>query len=234
MTDTTQPVIASVHLADLGVASALAFLRRTPKPASIEGLRHANVALAAPLRGSKRRSLPLRRVGLIAFWDDEAALDRFMATHPIAAKLSNGWHARLEPLRAWGSWPGLPHDLTTSRGGDHDGPALVLTLGRLRLTQTVRFLRASSRAETRATESPGLIWATALARPPFVATCSLWSSVRDLAAYAYGSDPAHPDAIAAHQAKPFHHESAFVRFRPFAAHGRLEGKNPLAQHALSA
>ena len=38
--------------------------------------------------------------------------------------------------------------------------------------------------------------ATALARPPFVATCSLWESTRDLATYAYGArQAAHPDAM---------------------------------------
>jgi hypothetical protein len=76
--------------------------------------------------------------------------------------------------------------------------------------------------------NPGLGWATGLARPPFVATCSLWESTKALATYAYGhTAPAHPDAIAAGEAKPFHHESAFIRFRPYGSTGGLEGKNAL-------
>ena len=78
-------------------------------------------------------------------------------------------------------------------------------------------------------DAPGLIWATAMARPPFVATCSLWESTDALSAYAYGGDdPAHPDAIATDRAKPFHHRSAFIRFRPYASQGSLGGRNPLA------
>ena len=38
---------------------------------------------------------------------------------------------------------------------------------------------------------------------------------------------AHPVAITRDRAKPFHHEEAFIRFRPYAVHGNLEGKNPL-------
>ena len=45
-------MIASVHLADVGVKSALAIARRPPAPGSIAGLRHANVGIAAPLGGS--------------------------------------------------------------------------------------------------------------------------------------------------------------------------------------
>jgi hypothetical protein len=105
----------------------------------------------------------------------------------------------------------------------------VLTLGRLRLTQTVRFVRASGLAERRAVASAGLVWATGMARPPFVATCSLWESGDALSAYAYGTgETAHPGAIAAHAAKPFHHQSAFIRFRPYASEGSLAGRNPLA------
>ena len=221
-------MLASVHLADLGIASALSL--RRPKA---DGLLNANIGLAVPLASS-----PLRvvggRVGLIAFWEGEDALDRFLGSHPVAAKLAGGWRARLEPLRRWGLWPGLPASVPMSRDVDHDGPALVLTLGRLRLSQTIRFLRASRRAETEAVGSAGMTWGTALARPPFVATCSIWESSRSIASYAFGVPGAgHPDAMAAHDENPFHKQSAFVRFRPYAVQGQLAGRNPLAGHVLS-
>ena len=221
-------MIGSVHVADVGARSALSLLRRTPRPGTTPGLRDATVALAAPLRSSFLPSPDLGRVALVAFWDDDHALDEFLRTDQLAAALDGGWNARLEPVRAHGSWPGLPTDLATSRGAAHEGPAVVLTLGRLRLTQTVRFLRASARAEGQLLGSPGLVWATGLGRPPFVGTCSLWRDTRSLATYAYGAaGPAHADAIAAGQAKPFHHRQAFIRFRPCASSGRLVGHNPL-------
>ncbi len=223
-------MIASVHLADVGARPALSVLRKAPSAASIPGLRQANVAVAAPLRSSAVSWPQFGRVGLIVFWDDDDALDRFLDTHPLAATLAGGWHTRLEPLRAWGTWPGLPAETTTARNVDSRGPAAVLTLGRLRATQTVRFFRTSAKAERAARDAPGLTWATALARPPFVSTCSLWQSTQALSAYAFGNgDPAHPDAIVADKAKPFHHQSAFIRFRPYGSRGSLSGKNPLPE-----
>jgi hypothetical protein len=227
-------MIASVHVADVGKRAALGLLRKVPKPGSIQGLRKANVAVCAPLGTSRLPRPDLGRVGLVAFWDDDAALDAFLSHHPLAARLAGGWHVRLAPLRAFGSWPGLPADTPRPRKVDHDGPAAVLTLGRLRLTQAVRFLRTSAKAEARVVGSPGLTWASGMARPPFVATCSLWESSDALADYAYGADrPAHPDAITEDRRKGFHHESAFIRFRPYASEGRLDGRNPLNERWLS-
>jgi hypothetical protein len=222
-------VVASVHVADVGVGKALGLLRTVPEPGSIPGLRHANVALAAPLRsGHGLPRVTPGRAAFIAFWDSDDDLARFLGDHPIAASLSHGWHARLEPLRAFGDWPGLPEDISHSRTTEYSGPAIVLTLGRLRLSQVVRFLRTSRDAEVAAHASPGMLWGTALARPPFVATCSVWESTRAAATYAYGArDRGHPDAIDVDRSKPFHHISAFVRFRPYAMAGSLDGTNPL-------
>jgi hypothetical protein len=227
-------MIASVHIANVGARSALSVARRAPRPAEVSGLRHANVAITAPLSASLLGRPDLGRVALVAFWDDDSALDRFLSGHPMATKLAGGWHIRLAPLRAFGSWPGLPSDTPTSRVVDHEGPVVALTLGRLRLTQTMRFLRASAKAEGRALGAPGLIWATGLARPPFVSTCSLWQTTRALATYAYGrAEPAHPDAIAESETKAFHHEQAFIRFRPYSSVGGLDGRNPLAEAWMS-
>jgi hypothetical protein len=226
-------MIASVHLADIGRRGALASALRTPRPDRVPGLRHANVALAGSLGGSVVPSPDFGRMGLVAFWDDDEALDRFLSDHPLAAKLAGGWSVRLAPRRASGTWPGLSADVPADAPLEDD-PAAVLTLGRLRLTQTVRFLRTSARAEAAVLDAEGLIWATGLARPPFVCTFSLWRSSRDLATYAYGREqPAHAAAIAAHAAKSFHHESAFIRFRPLASAGSLRGRNPLGEHWTS-
>ena len=76
--------------------------------------------------------------------------------------------------------------------------------------------------------APGLIWSTGLAKPPFVSTCSLWENTRSLSTYAFGrAEPAHPDAIVEGETKSFHHEQAFIRFRPYASVGGLDGRNPL-------
>jgi hypothetical protein len=224
-------VIGSVHVADLGRRSALGVLRKAPKPASTPGLRNANLGITKPPSASFRDGPDFGRVALVAFWDDDAALDTFLAGHPLAQKLAGGWRVRLAPLRIHGSWPGVPDDVPRARNVEHDGPAAVLTLGRFRWRRVVPFLRTSAKAEGAVVDAPGKIWATAMAKPPFVATCSLWQSADALRAYAYsGEVPAHPDAIAADQANGFHHQSAFIRFRPYASEGKLDGRNPMPEN----
>lgn len=228
-------MIASVHLADVGSRGALDVLRRAPDPATTPGLRSANVGLATSLR---TRFLPppeFGRVGLVAFWDDDASIDAFEGAHANEPLVSRGWSARLTPLRAFGQWPGLDSDVPKARRINYDGPALVLTLGRLRWSQALRFLRTSQKAEAATARAPGLIWATALARPPFVCTCSLWDDAGSIAAYAFDdSNGPHPMAISQDRTRPFHHMEAFIRFRPSHVRGSLHGRNPLDAEGLSA
>lgn len=221
---------ASVHIADLGARTMLDAARRRPTPGQVPGLLDAHLATAAPLRTSAVPSVALDRLALVSLWKDDAAIDAFEADHPVANLMAGGWRVRLEPLRRWGSWPGLPESLPTERapGVDLPGPFAVVTLARTRMTGIVRFLRTAQKAESAAVATPGFIWGTALAMPPFFATVSLWESTRALSAYAYGrSQPAHHHAIDIDRAKPFHHQSAFIRFRPYASIGSLGGRNPL-------
>ncbi|HKI67266.1 MAG TPA: hypothetical protein VJ989_08365 [Solirubrobacterales bacterium] len=46
--------------------------------------------------------------------------------------------------------------------------------------------------------------------------------------YAFDGAGSHQAAVRADRSRPFHHESAFVRFRPLASHGQWDGHNPLA------
>lgn len=219
-------MIGSVHIADVGAHARWRALTGA-RPSARDGARHASTVIAAGLRGSFLAVPDLKRIGLIAFWDNENALDGFLATHPLARLLAPGWHVRLAPVRASGHWPGLPDDLPHGYDVAEDGPAAVLTLGRLRLSQLVRFRKASASAEARLAGAAGLVWATGLARPPLVSTFSLWESAAALSAYAY-RDSAHAEVIRADRTTPFHHQSAFIRFRPYRSVGRLDGRNPLS------
>lgn len=225
-------MIASVHIADLGPVGAVRALMRTPKPADVSGLRWAQVALFAPLALSGPP--PMGRRGLIAFWDDDDAIDGYFESDPIGSQFSGGVQVRMRPLRAHGLWPGLPAEVPVSRAVLHNGPVVVLTLGRLRISQTVRFLRASRPAEKAATLHDGMIWGSAATRPPFVATMSIWESGDATAAYAYGHQQcSHSEAIEEQQRKDFHQQSAFIRFAPTRLEGKLDGSNPLAASAIA-
>jgi hypothetical protein len=223
--------LASVHLVDGKLGAGIRLLRKRPQPGVVPGLLQADLALAAPLDAKPFPPPASGRIGMVAFWSSDADLDRFLETDPLGKRFAGGWSTRLEPLRASGTWPGLSPDLDRSRDVVHDGPAAVLTLGRLRMRRAIPFLRVSTKAGAAVTASPGFAWGTAMARPPFVSTCSLWESSDALKEYAY-RHVAHVEALAADRRNPFHVRSAFVRFRPYGTTGSLTGENPLAEHLL--
>ncbi len=228
-------MIVSVHLADVGWRAVPRVLRAKASLAAVEGLRYAETTLTAPLSGSLLPSPRLGRVGLIASWDDDRALDEFSATHPLAAQLGGGLHVRLEPLHVYGAWSGMPDLPAQELPVTDQEPVAVLTLGQLRIRRLGPFLQASARAEGEAIADPALLAATGLARPPrMVATFSLWRSAKGMRDYAHArSGGAHPAAASAHRAEPFHHQSAFVRFRPYGSVGRWGEGDPLAAAAAT-
>jgi len=226
-------MIATVAIADLGARHAIAAVRRRPNPEQVSGLRWLDLAFAVPLASA--RPPRLRRAVLFAMWDDADAAATFGASHPFATRFTDGVHATLEPVRAFGAWPGLDDDIPRSRATRNESPVVVLTLGRLRLNHVIRFLRASRPAERAAVRADGFVWGTASARPPFVATVSMWDSGDAAAAYAYTPPTAgHPSAITKQRKKDFHHRSAFIRFTPTAISGSVGGSNPFAAEQLTA
>lgn len=226
-------MIVSVHIADLGVRAARTALGRPPRPGAVPGLRFATTALTGALTAGPPSVHP-GRAALLASWDDDGALDRFLAENALARRLAGGWQVRLRPVRVLGAWGPLPVETDPDAAlGDEDGPVAVLTLGSLRLRRAVPFLRANSRAAGRAAADPSMLTAVALARPPrFVATFSIWRTVSAMSRYAYGTaHPQHRETVQEHRTEPFHREAAFVRCRPYGARGTLDGSDPLATAA---
>jgi hypothetical protein len=79
-------VIVSVHLAEVGWRRAPRLLRERPRLSDVPGLTYAEPVLSTPLRdGPVPRPGP-GRIGLIAAWEDDSALDRFLDDHPLAAR----------------------------------------------------------------------------------------------------------------------------------------------------
>lgn len=222
-------MIASFHLADVGKLAGLRLLRQEPTSRDAPGLRYAALTVASPLSERRLPRPSAGRVALIAAWEDDGALDRFLAGHPLAEALRDGWRTRLQPTHIFGAWPPLAGLMGDEPPMADDEPAAALTIGRLRLSQTPRFLRASAGAERLAAQDPALLRGTGLARPPaLVATFSLWRTTGEMRAYAGGASAyEHREAVKAHAARPFHHASAFIRFRPYGAEGKWDGENPL-------
>src|ERR1700733_12343329 len=219
-------MIASFHLAEVGKLAGLRLLSRAKPSDPAPSLRYGVLAATSPLSESPLPRPDPGRVALIAAWDDDDAIDSFLADHPLAQMLRGGWHTRLQPTHIFGAYPplaGLVGD--TLPAMSQEEPAAVLTIGRLRLSQAPRFLKAGATAERLAVKDPAMLRGTGLARPPgLVAAFSLWRTTREGRAYAGGGA-----AAKAHAKRPFHHASAFIRFRPYGVEGEWDGENPLAQ-----
>lgn len=221
-------MVVSVQLADLGMAAVPGFMRSKRRLEARDGALYAEPAVTAPLDGGPPRAKP-GRVALIAAWEDDSALGAFLAEDPLAARLARGWQVRLEPVHVFGAWAGLPGLPQRAVQVDEDDPVVVLTLGRLRLRRVLPFLRSAARAERASVGAPGLLASSGLARPPrLVSTFTVWRSTAAMRDYAFARDGAHQAAVDADRRRPFHHESAFVRFRPYASAGAWDGADPLS------
>lgn len=222
-------MIASVHIAEVGPREAAGVLLRPPRPNAVPGLSYAETLTTAALGEPLLPPKQLRRVGMMAAWENDEAFEQFCRSHPLGRRFSGGWQVRLQPLRVAGSWAGMSGLPVRALAVDDREPVAILTLGRLRLLRTGAFRRSAAPAEGEAIENPALLAGTGLARPPrLVATFSLWRSAAEMRDYATGEGGAHRAAVQAHHARPFHHESAFLRFRPYASRGEWDGRDPLA------
>jgi len=223
-------MIVSVHLADVGALRAQRLLFAGPSPATVPGMTSAEPALTAPL-GERLPHPNLGRIGLIAAWERDEAIDGFLDSHPYGRRLASGWHTRLQPLRCFGSWAAMPGLPTRELPVEDDEPVVALTLGRLRFLRARPFLRSGAPAERDAVADPAMVASTGFARPALprlVSTFSIWRSAAAMREYAFDGAGSHQAAVRADRARPFHHESAFVRFRPLASHGQWDGRDPLA------
>lgn len=187
--------------------------------------------LGAPVITPAR--LQLRRFAMFAEWEDEASLERFLAHDRLGERLAEGWHVRLQYLRRFGqvaALAGLPQRAGRS---DPDEPIVAVTLARLKLPELGRFLRWGRPVERLVAGHPGTTFATAAIRPPRTfSTFSIWRTVREMTEMVHGrSDIPDPDrhavAMTEQRRKDFHHESAFMRFRPLAEHGTWQGRRLL-------
>lgn len=121
------------------------------------------------------------------------------------------------------------------RAGDWDGgePVVAVTLARLRLRHLGRFLRWGKPVERLVRDHPGTTVALAAMRPPrHFSTFSIWRSVDEMTAMVHGHSTGrdatvHADAVREQARLEFHHESAFMRFRPVSEHGTWEGRDRL-------
>lgn len=227
-------MLHSFHLAQLpATVTARALLR---PPDDVPGLRHAEclamMRLGSPIVSPER--LQLRRLAMFAAWDDAAALDRYLGTDALGRRLAAGWHVRLQYLRRYGEVAALAPLPRRAGDWDQDEPVVAVTLARLRLPELPRFLHWGRPVERLVAGHPAAVFSTAAMRPPRTfSTFSIWTSVREMTSMVHGrrddvaEAPSHTVAMAEQRRREFHHESAFMRFRPLSEHGTWQGRTLL-------
>ena len=233
--------VASFHLQRTSTAGALAPMAGMVRPGrlvrTVPGLRFARHlgtgrGRAMGLQGD------LRRWATFAVWDDDTALDDFLADSPLARRWRErsveSWSVRLAPLAAHGRWGGADpfadlDDVAAHRQAQGGGPVAVLTRARVPARHWRAFYRSVPPVEAHLLAQPGLLQAVGVGERPvgLLATFSLWRTAADVDAFAY-DDAVHHDVVRATRREGWFSEELFARFRPYSSTGTWDGIDPLA------
>ena len=190
-----------------------------------------------------------RRTALFALWDDDAALDAFLARSPIALRwrdADEAYTVRLRRLEGHGTWRGVdvlkgmaaatadaadgPDATAIARAADAEpGQVAVLTRATVRARHWPAFVGAGRRVSAEVAVASGLLAVVGIGEAPVgrQATFSLWRSTADAHAFAYGRRD-HLDAVRRTSAEGWYGEQLFARFQPYGSAGTWDGRDPLA------
>lgn len=210
--------IFSYHIVRTDLVTAL---REMYIPTKFPGLLHSeglfSMKLGASITNPGRYGLT--EFVFLARWDSETSLENFLAKTEIGNTIARGWHVRLKFYRRWGSdstLPCMPENIVNEHPED---TVVGITLARLKLTETLRFLKWGKPVERLVRDHPGKTFAMASMRPlGTLSTFSIWKTEKDMIQMVKGNNE-HGSAIGEQMKKSFHHEFTTMRFYLLSDHG---------------
>jgi hypothetical protein len=169
--------------------------------------------------------------GLLAVWNDRETFNKFDKSGFVATwwdKLATErWTVLLEPLQSHGKWDGkAPFD--NPNIADYTGIVAVLTRATIRFNKLKAFWSNVDSVANIMASAPGYVTSFGIGEAPVYrqATFSIWKSVDDVKNFAYASME-HAEVIKKTRDENWYSEELFVRFKPIASFGTINGKDPL-------
>jgi len=124
----------------------------------------------------------------------------------------------LEPIEGHGYWDGKQPFGQLTKSNDYNGKICVLTRATIRLSKLPHFWNNVESVANNMASSKGFIGSVGIEQ----ATFSVWESKDDMKNFAYKLHE-HTKVIAKTRKEKWYSEDLFVRFKPLASYGSLNG-----------
>jgi len=134
----------------------------------------------------------------------------------------------LEPIEGHGSWDGKRIFGELSKQTNYEDIIAVLTRATIRLKRLRNFWRHVDGVASQMYNSSGFIMSLGIAEIPLIkqATFSVWENKEAMKTFAYKMQQ-HTEVIHKTREEHWYSEEMFIRFKPIASFGSLNGNDPL-------